>query len=47
MALVSELQLPGFDYTDPSLRGERFHEAMRKLRARGWLASGPYVGHAS
>ncbi len=42
MALVSELQLPGFDYTDPSLRGERFHEAMRELRARGWLASGPY-----
>jgi cytochrome P450 len=42
MTLVSELQLPGFDYTDPSLRGERFHEAMRELRARGWLASGPY-----
>jgi cytochrome P450 len=42
MALVSELQLPGFDYTDPTLRGERFHEAMRELRARGWLASGPY-----
>jgi len=42
MALVSELELPGFDYTDPSLRGERFHEAMRELRARGWLASGPY-----
>lgn len=42
MALVSELRLPGFDYTDPSLRGERFHEAMRELRARGWLASGPY-----
>ncbi len=42
MALVSELELAGFDYTDPSLRGERFHEAMRELRARGWLASGPY-----
>ncbi|HWY17359.1 MAG TPA: cytochrome P450 [Solirubrobacteraceae bacterium] len=42
MALVSELELPGFDYTDPSLRGERFHEAMRALSARGWLASGPY-----
>ncbi len=42
MALVSELELPGFDYTDPSLRGERFHEAMRELRAQGWLASGPY-----
>jgi cytochrome P450 len=44
MTLVSELELPGFDYTDPSLRGERFHETMRALRsdARGWLASGPY-----
>ncbi len=42
MALVSELELPGFDYTDPELRGERFHESMRELRARGWLASGPY-----
>ncbi len=43
MTLVSELELPGFDYTDPSLRGERFHARMRELRsARGWLASGPY-----
>jgi cytochrome P450 len=43
MALVSELELPGFDYTDPSLRGERFHARMRELSsARGWLASGPY-----
>ncbi len=42
MTLVSELELPGFDYTDPSLRGERFHEALRELSARGWLASGPY-----
>ncbi len=42
MALVSELELPELDYTDPSLRGERFHEVMRELRARGWLASGPY-----
>jgi cytochrome P450 len=42
MALVSELELPELDYTDPSLRGERFHETMRRLRARGWLASGPY-----
>ncbi len=42
MTLVSELELPGFDYTDPSLRGERFHAAMRQCSARGWLASGPY-----
>jgi cytochrome P450 len=49
MALVSELELPVFDYTDPSLRGERFHAKMRELLssgggggARGWLASGPF-----
>jgi cytochrome P450 len=43
MPLVSELELPGFDYLDPTLRGERFHARMRELRdARGWLASGPY-----
>ena len=38
MTLVSELDLPTFDYTDPSLRGERFHEAMaRAARGRaGW-----------
>ena len=45
MALVSELELPEFDYTDPSLRGDRFHARMRELlnsSARGWLASGPY-----
>jgi cytochrome P450 len=42
MALVGELELPSFDYTDPDLRGERFHEAMRQLASQGWLAAGPY-----
>jgi cytochrome P450 len=42
MALVSELELPAFDYTDPSMRGERFHLAMGELRAQGWLAQGPF-----
>jgi cytochrome P450 len=42
MALVGELELASFDYTDPDLRGERFHEAMRELAAEGWLAAGPY-----
>jgi cytochrome P450 len=42
MALVGELELESFDYTDPDLRGERFHEAMRRLAAEGWLAAGPY-----
>jgi cytochrome P450 len=43
VTLVSELELPAFDYTDPSLRGERFHEAMRELVDAGdWLARGPF-----
>jgi cytochrome P450 len=42
MVLVSELELPAFDYTDPSLRGGRFHAAMAELRRQGWLAEGPF-----
>ncbi len=42
MALVSELDLQTFDYTDPSLRGEVFHEAMAKAREGGWLAQAPF-----
>ena len=42
MTLVSELELESFDYTDPDMYGARFHEAMRELRAGGWLASGPF-----
>jgi cytochrome P450 len=42
MALVGELELESFDYTDPELKGERFHAAMRELAGRGWLAQGPY-----
>jgi cytochrome P450 len=42
MALVSELELPTFDSTDPSMRGDRFHEVMRELGSQGWLAQDPY-----
>lgn len=42
MPQVAELELPTLDYTDPTLRGERFHAAMRELRTQGWLAQGPY-----
>ena len=42
MALVSELELPTFDYTDVSLRGERFHAAMAEVREQGWLAEAPF-----
>ncbi|MHB8243068.1 MAG: cytochrome P450 [Solirubrobacteraceae bacterium] len=42
MALVTELELPAFDHTDMSMRGERFHEEMERLRSSGWLAQGPF-----
>lgn len=44
MTLVSELdgQLQRFDYTDITLRGPAFHEAIAQLRAHGWLAAGPF-----
>lgn len=41
MTLVSDLDLPAFDYTDADLHGPRFHATMRELRADGWLASTP------
>jgi cytochrome P450 len=40
--LLGELELPSFDYTESSLRGQRFHEAMNELRSSGWLAEGPF-----
>jgi cytochrome P450 len=41
MTAVGELELPAFDYLDPTLRGPPFHAAMRALRDQGWLASMP------
>jgi cytochrome P450 len=41
MALVTELELPVLDYLGPDLRGERFHETMRELSERSWIASSP------
>ena len=40
--LVSELELPSFDHTDLTLRGDRFHEVMAELRSHGWLAQQPF-----
>ncbi len=42
MALVTELELPAFDHTDPAMRGEHFHGEMARARAGGWLARGPF-----
>jgi cytochrome P450 len=41
MQVITELELPSFDYADPTLRGERFHRAMRELREQSWIASMP------
>ncbi len=41
MTLVSELELPSFDYTDAELHGPRFHSQMAELRSAGWLAATP------
>jgi cytochrome P450 len=38
MTVISDLELPHFDYTDPELRGDRFHERMRQLREESWIA---------
>lgn len=42
MTLVTELELPAFDYMDASMRGDRFHAAMSEVRSEGWLATGPF-----
>jgi cytochrome P450 len=41
--LAAELELPSFDHTDASLRGERYRQAMADLRGHdGWLAASPF-----
>jgi cytochrome P450 len=40
-AAVQDLELPGLDYLDPELKGERFHQELKALREQGWLASMP------
>jgi hypothetical protein len=44
MPAVTELDLPTFDYTDASLTGPRFHEAMKGLRAESWIARAEPTG---
>jgi cytochrome P450 len=43
MPVVSELELPYFDHTDPALGGERYRAAMAALHGHdGWLAQCPF-----
>ena len=41
MTAVGELELPAFDYLDPTLSGPRFHDTMREIASQSWLASMP------
>ncbi|HEX6117750.1 MAG TPA: cytochrome P450 [Solirubrobacterales bacterium] len=44
MTAVAELELPAFDYSDPELTGEPWHDAVRAARERGWLARAEPIG---
>ena len=38
MTVVSQLDLPHADYTDPTLHGARFHDSLQRLSEESWLA---------
>ena len=44
MSVVSQLEVPQWDYTDETITGERFHEVMRELREESWIARADPVG---
>jgi len=41
MAIVTELELPEFDYLADDLTGEVYHQRLAEVRSQGWLASSP------
>src|SRR5439155_24040765 len=41
MAIVTELELPEFDYLADDLTGEAYHQRLAAVRSQGWLASSP------
>jgi cytochrome P450 len=44
VTVVTELDLPAFDYTDEALAGPRFHTALNELRSETWIARAEPVG---
>jgi len=44
MNTVTELQVPQWDYSDETITGPRFHDVMRELRERSWIARAEPVG---
>ena len=41
MTSVTDLDLPEFDFDDPGLVGEAYHQSLAALRQRSWLARSP------
>src|ERR1051325_10108639 len=41
MDLVSELDLPAFDYSAPDFSADQYHQQLAETRQRGWLAKSP------
>ena len=41
MTLVSDLDLPAFDYTAPDFSADRYHQQLAETRQQGWLAKSP------
>jgi cytochrome P450 len=41
MALVTELDLPEFDFMDPGLSGDHYHATVSALAAESWVARSP------
>ena len=41
MNLVSDLDLPAFDYAEPDVPADRYHAQLAGIRQQGWLAKLP------
>jgi cytochrome P450 len=41
MNLVSDLDLPAFDYAEPDVPADRYHAQLAGIRQHGWLAKSP------
>ena len=45
MEALADLDLPSLNYADPSLSGPRFHDTLRELRERTWIARAEPLGY--
>jgi cytochrome P450 len=43
MPLVSDLDVPEFDFSDAALHGARFHEILKSPHQKSWLARSPFA----